>query len=90
MPRVSGLGSGEEPGADSSADRGADVGRMLAADKLLLRSTVKQKAIELREKELNLFNSNFSAVATQACAASAHRHGSAQPSDATLVRLLAG
>uniref|UniRef100_A0A7S0QB93 Uncharacterized protein n=1 Tax=Coccolithus braarudii TaxID=221442 RepID=A0A7S0QB93_9EUKA len=39
---------------------------MLAADKLLLRSTVKQKAIELREKELNLFNSNFSAVATQA------------------------
>jgi len=39
---------------------------MLAADKLLLRSTVKQKAIELREKELHLFNSNFSAVATQA------------------------
>ncbi len=39
---------------------------MLAADKLLLRSTVKQKTIELREKELNLFNSNFGAVATQA------------------------
>lgn len=39
---------------------------MLAADKQLLRSTVKQRAIELREKELNLFNSNFSAVATQA------------------------
>jgi len=39
---------------------------MLAADKLLLRSTVKQRTIELREKELNLFNSNFSAVATQA------------------------
>ena len=39
---------------------------MLAADKLLLRSTVKQKTIELREKELNLFNANFSAVATQA------------------------
>jgi hypothetical protein len=39
---------------------------MLAADKLLLRSTIKQKTIELREKELNLFNSNFSAVATQA------------------------
>ena len=39
---------------------------MLAADKLLLRSTVKQRAIELREKELNLFNSNFSAIATQA------------------------
>jgi hypothetical protein len=39
---------------------------MLAADKLLLRSQVKQRAIELREKELNLFNSNFTAVATQA------------------------
>lgn len=39
---------------------------MLAADKLLLRSTVKQRTIELREKELNLFNSNFSSVATQA------------------------
>ena len=39
---------------------------MLAADKLLLRSHVKQNLISLREKELNLFNSNFSAVATQA------------------------
>ena len=39
---------------------------MLAADKMLLRSQVKQQAIALREKELNLFNSNFSAVATQA------------------------
>ena len=39
---------------------------MLAADKLLLRSTVKQKTIELREKELKLFNTNFSAVGTQA------------------------
>ena len=39
---------------------------MLAADKLLLRSQVKQNLIVLREKELNLFNSNFSAVATQA------------------------
>lgn len=39
---------------------------MLAADKLLLRSSIKQRTIELREKELNLFNSNFSAVATQA------------------------
>ena len=29
---------------------------MLAADKLLLRSTVKQRAIQLREKELLLFN----------------------------------
>ena len=60
LPRVSARLRAEELGADSSADRGADVGRMLAADKLLLRSTVKQKAIELREKELNLFNSNFS------------------------------
>ena len=39
---------------------------MLAADKLLLQSNVKQRSIELREKELNLFNSNFSAVGTQA------------------------
>ena len=39
---------------------------MLAADKLLLRSQVKQNLISLREKELNLFNANFSAVATQA------------------------
>lgn len=39
---------------------------MLAADKLLLQSNVKQRSIELREKELNLFNSNFSAVVTQA------------------------
>ena len=29
---------------------------MLAADKLLLQSNVKQRAIQLREKELNLFN----------------------------------
>ena len=39
---------------------------MLAADKLLLQSNVKQRSIELREKELKLFNSNFSAVGTQA------------------------
>ena len=39
---------------------------MLAADKLLLQSDVKQRATSLREKELNLFNSNFSAIATQA------------------------
>lgn len=39
---------------------------MLAADKLLLRANVKQNLISLREKELNLFNANFSAVATQA------------------------
>ena len=44
--------------------RGTSPVAMLAADKLLLRSTVKQKTIELREKELNLFNANFSAVAT--------------------------
>lgn len=37
-----------------------------AADKLLLQSNVKQRSIELREKELKLFNSNFSAVGTQA------------------------
>ena len=39
--------------------------RMLAADKLLLQSNVKQRSIALREKELKLFNSNFSAVGTQ-------------------------
>ena len=39
---------------------------MLAADKLLLQSNVKQRSIELREKELKLFNANFSAVGTQA------------------------
>ena len=35
------------------------------APQLLLQSNVKQRSIELREKELNLFNSNFSAVGTQ-------------------------
>jgi len=39
---------------------------MLAADKLLLQSNLKQRAIQLREKELNLFNENFNAVGTQA------------------------
>ena len=38
---------------------------MLAADKLLLQSNVKQRAIQLREKELLLFNDNFNAVGTQ-------------------------
>lgn len=38
---------------------------MLAADKLLLQGEVKQRSISLREKELKLFNSNFSAVGTQ-------------------------
>ena len=33
---------------------------MLAADKLLLQSNVKQRAIQLREKELNLFNDKCS------------------------------
>jgi len=37
-----------------------------AADKLLLVSNMKQRAIELREKELHLFNENFNAVGTQA------------------------
>jgi hypothetical protein len=39
---------------------------MLAADKLLLQSNVKQRSMELRDKELKLFNTNFSAVGTQA------------------------
>ena len=39
---------------------------MLAADKLLLQSNLKQRTIQLREKELNLFNDNFAAVGTQA------------------------
>ena len=38
---------------------------MLAADKLLLQSNVKQRAIQLREKELSLFNDNFNTVGTQ-------------------------
>lgn len=38
---------------------------MLAADKLLLQSNIKQRTIQLREKELNLFNNNFSSVGTQ-------------------------
>jgi len=39
---------------------------MLAADKLLLQSEVKNRSTLLREKELKLFNTNFSAVGTQA------------------------
>ena len=35
---------------------------MLAADKLLLQSNVKQRAIQLREKELNLFNDKCTAA----------------------------
>ena len=38
---------------------------MLAADKLLLQSQLAQRTIELREKELNLFNTNFNSVGTQ-------------------------
>ena len=34
---------------------------MLAADKLLLQSNLKQRAIQLREKELNLFNDKCAA-----------------------------
>lgn len=39
---------------------------MLAADRLLLETNLKQNAIKLREKELNLFTDNFSALGTQA------------------------
>ena len=39
---------------------------MLAADRLLLETNMKQKAIQLREKELNLFVENFSSIGTQA------------------------
>ena len=39
---------------------------MLAADKLLLQSNVTQRSTQLREKELKLFNTNFSAVGAQA------------------------
>ena len=39
---------------------------MLAADRMLLETNLKQRAIKLREKELNLFTDNFSALGTQA------------------------
>ena len=39
---------------------------MLAADRLLLETNLRQSAIKLREKELNLYVENFSAMATQA------------------------
>ena len=39
---------------------------MLAADRMLLESNMKQRAIQLREKEINLFTENFTAVGTQA------------------------
>lgn len=39
---------------------------MLAADKLLLQSTLRQNAIKLKEKEFELHHENFSNVGTQA------------------------
>jgi hypothetical protein len=39
---------------------------MLAADRMLLESNMRQRAIQLREKEINLFTENFTAVGTQA------------------------
>mmetsp|Transcript_25867 Transcript_25867/g.80994 ORF Transcript_25867/g.80994 Transcript_25867/m.80994 type:complete len:196 (-) Transcript_25867:452-1039(-) len=39
---------------------------MLAADKLLLQSSLKQNAIQLKEKEFNLHNANFSNIGTMA------------------------
>lgn len=39
---------------------------MLAADRSLLEVNLRQSAIKLREKELNLFTENFNAMATQA------------------------
>ncbi len=39
---------------------------MLAADRMLLESNMRQRAIQLREKEINLFTENFTAVGTMA------------------------
>ena len=39
---------------------------MLAADKLLLQSSIRQNSIALKEKEFNLHHGNFNAVGTQA------------------------
>jgi len=39
---------------------------MLAADKLLLQSRIRQNAIQLKEKEFQLHNANFGTVGTQA------------------------
>lgn len=39
---------------------------MLAADKLLLQSSIRQNAISLKEKEFSLHHGNFNAVGTQA------------------------
>ncbi len=45
---------------------------MLAADRQLLETNLKQRAIQLREKELNLFVENFSSVGTQAAVMAGH------------------
>eukprot|EP00741_Cyanophora_paradoxa_P007412 tig00001128_g7171.t1 len=39
---------------------------MLAADKQALESSLKKSSLQIRERELNFFTSNFSALATQA------------------------
>lgn len=39
---------------------------MLFADKAVLKSTIRQSATQLREKELTLFTENFAAIGTQA------------------------
>lgn len=39
---------------------------MIAADRLLLETSLRQSAIKLREKELNLYCENFASVGTQA------------------------
>ena len=39
---------------------------MIAADRLLLETSLRQSAIKLREKELNLYCDNFASVGTQA------------------------
>jgi hypothetical protein len=44
----------------------SDRSTMLAADRMLLESNMRQRAIQLREKEINLFTENFTAVGTQA------------------------
>lgn len=40
--------------------------KMLAADRSLLEVNLRQSAIKLREKELNLFTENYNSMATQA------------------------
>lgn len=39
---------------------------MLAADKLLLQSNLRQNAIKLKEKEFDLYHDNYQNVGTQA------------------------